>query len=342
MGSNDGLPPPQPPEPGRVPPPPPAPPAVPRFEHDPQSDAPTAAMPAVPPGAAAAPRPEPDQAATIPMPAVRPAAPHVAPRPPSLRGPMPPAVAPGAAPRRSSTAWVVVGAAVAVVAVVLALVFALSGEDDTVTSSPTTIVPPLTADSTVPATEPVTTPPRIDTTAAVTTVPATTAPVTAAPTTVPLEPVVVADGSGVFTVLLLDTFRTDTAPAVEFGGTFPSVIGSEDLTAFTDPNNRSQFGVQVVMGLVDQMPTPADAVAQLDPGPSACADRSVNPAYPIQFGAATLQLLDFCGADQQSAQVDMAFTLQGYTVVVHAKGAGPASTDLVDFVQAVAESIVIL
>lgn len=328
MGSNDSLPPPVPPgEPPRVPPPPPA---VPQF-------APTEPIAATPP---------PPITEQLPATQVMPPVP-----PPPGAVPPPGGVSPsgGQAPGEPSkqhlVPWII-GAAVLVVALVLVAVFALRGDDESSGS----------ADTTAPSVEPTTTvevASSVATTLAPTTAPATVAPTTpttaaasttVAPSTTLPDAVVVADDTGVFTVLLLDTFEIDSAPRELAGVQTATVVGATDLAGFDSPDDHDTFGIGVAVGPSDQLPSVDELLAAADPGPSVCADRSTKADYPTQVGSAQVLLLDGCGTGGLSAKVVFVLTFpdRNLTMLVGSQGPGPSATDLFDFTQAVVESVVFL
>lgn len=313
MGSNDSLPPPVPSgEPPRVPPPPPAVPQFPPTEVLP----PTQVMPPVHAAPSAGPTPVP---------------------PPP--GQVPPS-SPAAPPNRHHLVPWIIGAAVIVVALVLVAVFALRDDNESSGSSATTVtVPPPT--SVVPTS-------AAPTTVAPTTAPATAAttaaPTTAAPATTLPSAVVVADDTGTFTVLLLDSFQTDTSPRDLEGVTVARVSGATDLAAFEREDDHDTFGVEVIVGPSDAMPPLDQFLEAVDPGPEVCADRSTKTDYPTLNGTAQALLLDGCGTGGASAKVIMvlSFPDRGLTLMVGAQGPGPSSPDLFDFTQAVVESVVLL
>lgn len=321
MGNNDSLPPPpppgQPPQPpaGAVPPPPP-PPAVPQFG--------TTGQVPVQPAA-------PDVAPTTQMPTMStPAAPP----------PGGPPTAPMATPPsgNSKLPWIITGV-VAVVAAVVVLVVAL-GRDDETTVSPGT--------SAAPTSEPATTlVPESSTSLAPETTLQITVPETSAPaTTSPTEPgvVVVADDTGVFTVIMLDTFEIDPAPVESDGVQFAHVSGADNLADYNREDDHSTFGITVLVGNEGDL-APADELLQLlDPGVDVCTDRTTESGYPTLSGNAEMLLLDGCDVDGLSSKVIMTLPQpdRGKTIIVIAQGPGPSNTDLLDFTQAVLESIVLL
>lgn len=318
MGNNESLPPPpnpgQPPQPpaGAVPPPPP-PPAVPQFQPAPQP-APTTQMP------------------TQAMPSA--GAPPITPGGPG--GPTPPAT-PAKTPN-TKLPWIITGV-VAVVAVVVVLVVALGGDDETTGSSGTTLPT---------SSEPVTTLLPEPSTTAVDTTLVITAPETTKPpaTTSPSEPgvVVVADDTNVFTVIMLDTFEIDSAPIDSDGVQFAHVTGADNLADYNRDDDHSTFGISILVGNDTDLATAEELLGLLDPGPEVCTDRTTQSAYPTLSGNAELLLLDGCGADGASSKVIMALPQpdRGKMIVALCQGPGPSNTDLLDFAQAVVESIVLL
>jgi hypothetical protein len=316
MGTNDPLPPP--PPPGQVPPPPPAPPPVPQF---PPAAPPTTVLP---PTAVYPTQPIPGQG--------------------SGDGGLPPGPPPTAPPPSGGNPklpWIIAGALAIVVAVV-GVVIALSSGDDTtsgtvattlvpttlpvITEAPTTTGPPTTPEPTLQ----ITTPPVTD--------PPST-PVTTAPGVT-----VVADDTKTFTVLLLDSFETNTAPLVNDNGTFPSVTGANDLAAFTSENDHDTFGISVLVAKSDTVQAPADLVKLFDPGADVCTERSTQSGYETLNGVAEVLLLDGCGTGGNSGTVIMAIDVpaENSVILLVTQGPGPSNTDLLDFAQAVGESVVIL
>jgi len=157
-------------------------------------------------------------------------------------------------------------------------------------------------------------------------------------------PPVSADGSGVsvvqddtntFTVVLLDSFQTDTTPMSNDIGSFARVAGSSD---------PSTLDITVLVAKADTVPAPADLVHLFDPGADVCPDRSTQSGYETINGVAEVLLIDGCGAGGDDSNVVMAIDVpaQQSVILVAAKGPGPSNTDLLDFAQAVGESVVIL
>ena len=327
MGTNESLPPPptpgQPPQPpsGAVPPPPP-PPAVPQFG--------TTGQVPVQPAA-------PDAAATTQMPTTAtPAAP-----PPGG----PPAAPPGSpgspgspSSGNSKLPWIITGV-VALVAAVVVLVVALGGDDDTTSSPGTTLVP-----TSEPATTLV---PETSTSLAPETTLQITVPETSAPaTTSPSEPgvVVVADDTNVFTVIMLDTFEIDSAPIESDGVQFAHVTGADNLADYNREDDHSTFGISVLVGNETDVASPDELLGLLDPGVDVCTDRTTETAYPTLNGNAEILLLDGCDVDGLSSKVIMVVPQpdRGKVIIALCQGPGPSNTDLLDFAQAVVESVVLL
>lgn len=334
MGNNDSLPPPPPPGPLPEPPPtqvtpvPPPPPPPGMGAADPSARPP--APPAVPQF--------PDTAATTQMPSTQAypvAAPAGAGTPPP--GP-PPTDAPEENGGNNKLPWIIAGA-VTVVAVIVAAIVLLTGDDNT-SSSPTTV-------STL---EPSTTVLETTTVAPPTTL-VISSPSTGTPTTtgaqVPTTPApgltVLTDDTNTFTVLMLDTFETDTTPIDQDGVQIANVTGATDVAAFSRDDDHDTFGISVSAGATDQMPSTDELLASADPG-GACSERTTESGYPTLIGNAEVVLLDGCGTEGQSAKVVMVlvFPDRNLTLAVYAQGAGPSNTDLLDFTQAVVESVVFL
>ncbi|MEN9646252.1 MAG: hypothetical protein RL238_2921 [Actinomycetota bacterium] len=315
MGNNESLPPPpnpgQPPQPpaGAVPPPPP-PPAVPQFQPTPQP-APTTQMPTQAYSPAGAP-------------------------PITPGGPGGPAT-PGK-PANNKLPWIITGV-VAVVAIVVVLVVALGGDDKETVSPGTTVVPSSEAVTTL-LPEPSTTAPE---TTLVITAPETTQPPV---TTAPSDPgvVVVADDTNVFTVIMLDTFELDSAPIDSDGVQFAHVTGADNLADYNREDDHSTFGISILVGNDADLASAEELLGLLDPGPEVCTDRTTQSAYPTLSGNAEVLLLDGCGADGLSSKVIMALPQpdRGKMIVALCQGPGPSNTDLLDFTQAVVESIVLI
>jgi hypothetical protein len=354
MGNNDSLPPP--PSPGStpdlpptppsavVPPPPlsggsvppPAPPAVPQFP-------PTEPMP-VQPGS-------PDLTPTTQMPSTfaqpaqaqpyagQPAAATGGGTPP---GGVPPTGQPPASGGGANKLPWIIAAAVGVVAIVVVAVVLLTGDDNT-TSSPGTTT--LVSESSVSASSTTVVPSTtlVPETTLVITTPTTTAS-TSTPTTAQPGVKIVADDTNTFTVLMLDTFQVDTSPTIREGVTLANVTGSEDVATFLAGTNLDLFGVAVSVGPTAQLPTADELLTSADPGDSVCSNRAPLNDYPTQLGTAQVLLLDGCGTDGLAGQVAMVLPIGGtdLTMLVYVRGPGPSNTDLIDFAQAVAESVVIL
>ena len=296
-----------------MPAPPPAPPAVPQFP----DAVPTTQMP-------------PTQAYPMSTPAGAGAVPPGAP---------PPTGVPPASGGNNKLPWIIAGA-VTVVSVIVVAIVLLTGDDKT-SSSPTT-------DSVAVSTTVVASTTVVPQTTLVITTPSTTL---AAPTTAPTTPdtsepgvSVFTDDTNTFTVLLLDTFETDTTPIDQDGTQIANVTGATDIEAFSQDDDHDTFGISVSAGPSDQMPSAAELLASADPGDTVCTDRTSKPGYPTLNGNAEVLLLDGCGTDGQFAKVVMVLTFpdRNLTLAVYAQGPGPSNTDLLDFTQAVTESVVFL
>lgn len=336
MGNNDQLPPPPPPGPQPdlpptqltpVPPPPPgpggavpppAPPAVPQFP----DAAPTTQMPtsAIPP--------------TQMYPAQATAGAGGLPP-----GTPPPTGQPPASGGNNKLPWIIAGA-VTVVAVIVVAKVLLTGDDKT-SSSPST-----TAATVVETTLAETTTEAPQTTLTITVPPSTSAPAVETTTADTLEPgvSVFTDDTNTFTVLMLDSFETDTTPIDQEGVQLANVTGATDINAFSQDDDHDTFGISVTVGASDQMPSAAELLSSADPGDTVCTDRSSESGYPTLLGDAEVLLLDGCGTEGQSAKVVMVlvFPDRNLTMAVYAQGPGPSNTDLLDFTQAVVESVVFL
>lgn len=330
MGNNDQLPPPPPPGPQPdlpptqatpVPPPPPSP-------GGPGAPAPPPAPPAVPQFSDAAPTTQ------LPPTQMYPAAGGGAPPP----GAPPPTGVPPADGGNNKLPWIIAGA-VTVVAVIVVAIVLLTGDDNT-SSSPST-----TADTVVETTIAPTTTEAPQTTLVITAPPSTTTPVVETTTADTLEPgvSVLTDDTNTFTVLMLDSFETDTRPIDQDGVEIANVTGATDIDAFSQDDDHDTFGISVSVGPSDDMPS-AEEVSIADPGESVCTDRTTESGYPTLLGDAEVLLLDGCGTEGQSAKVFMllVFPDRGLTMAVYAQGPGPSNTDLLDFAQAVVESVVFL
>ncbi len=336
MGNNDSLPPPPPPggqrdlPPTQATPVPPPPPAA-GFPGASGVPAPPPAPPAVPqfPDAAPTTQMPPTQAYPISTPAGAGAVPP---------GTPPPTGVPPASDGNNKLPWIIAGA-VTVVSVIVVAIVLLTGDDKT-SSSPTT--ESVAVSTTVVASTTV----APQTTLVITTPSTTVAAPTTAPTPDTTEPgvSVFTDDTNTFTVLLLDTFETDTTPIDQDGTQIANVTGATDIAAFSKDDDHDTFGISVSAGPSDQMPSAAELLASADPGDTVCTDRTSKPGYPTLNGDAEVLLLDGCGTDGQSAKVVMVLTFpdRNLTLAVYAQGPGPSNTDLLDFTQAVTESVVFL
>jgi hypothetical protein len=213
-----------------------------------------------------------------------------------------------------------IAGAVVLIAAAAVGAFALSKSDDT----PSAVV----VESTDPATtitEPTATDP-VDTTSA--TSPGVT---------------VVNDDTGTFGVLLLDTFQTDTAPLTNEQGTFAQVTGADDLAGFNSDDDHETFGISVLVGDADALQGVGELVTLFDPGDDVCTDRSTKSGYETLNGLAEVLLIDGCGTDGKFSKVVMAIDVpsQRSIILLVTQGLGPSNTDLLDFAQAVGESVVI-
>jgi hypothetical protein len=254
-------------------------------------------------------------------------------------GGVPPTGQPPASGGNNKLPWII-AAAVAVVAVVVVAVVLLTGDDNT-TSSPgtTTIAVPSTTIAGSTTLAPTTTA-APQTTLAITSPPTTTPP----PTTATPGVNVFTDDTNTFTVLMLDTFEVDTTPIDQDGVTLGNVTGATDLKSFASDTDHDTFGISVSVGPTAQLPSVDELLASADPGPTVCTDRTNETDYPTQVGPAQALLLDGCGTGGASSKVVMVIPFNGtqYSLLVYAQGPGPSNTDLFDFAQAVAESVVIL
>ena len=235
--------------------------------------------------------------------------------------PPPPLPASPNSPANSKLPWVIAGLFALVAAVVVA-VSTLSGGDEAATVAVTTTVA-VAPDGTAAPT--------------VITEPADTTSVTDPGVTV------VNDDTGVFSVLLLDTFQIDTAPLTNEQGSFAQVSGATDLAAFQRDDDHETFGISVLVGKADTLQPPKALVTAFDPGVEVCADRSTKSGYQTLNGLAEVLLLDGCGTDGGFSKVVMAIDVPAQQSVnqLITQGPGPSNTDLLDFAQAVGESVVI-
>lgn len=308
------------------------------------------------------PPPPSSQPPVPPVPPVPPAAPAPPPGPPPVpqpQGPVPqptqaypqqpavPGVAPGEAvpPKKNLTPWLI-AAAIAAVAVIVGAVLAFGGgDDDTPTlggDESTVTVSSVDAPTTVAVTEGEDDEEGSDDTLVIT-APETTQPQgTVAPTlSTPTGDgaISVTDDTGTFSVFLPDTFQTDTAPIDAQGVTFAQVSGSDDLQAYV--NDHDTFGITVLVAPADQVSAPADLVGAFDPGADVCTQRVPQSGYQTSVGTAELLLLDGCGTGGAFAKVIMVVPVpdQNAVVVAVSQGTAPASGALLDFTQAVVESI---
>lgn len=333
MGTNDPLPPPpapgQPPQPPQAPPPPPPPAPVPQFP-------PTEPVPAQP--GVAEPPPTTQLPPTLATPAYGGSGDGGDGLPPAPGG-----APPGEPPNgNSKLPWIITGVVAVVAAVIVGVVLLSSGGDDETTSTTTTAVSTTVAETTTEVSttlEPTTTAPP--TTLQITSPPTTEAPPTTAPDA---EVVVVADDTGVFTVIMLDTFQTDTEPVDLNDVTFAHTSGSEDLAAYQSEDDHDTFGVTVLAAPQDQLPSAADLITQLDPGEEICTERTTESGFETLNGTAEVLLLDGCGTGGASSKVALIIPLADNPnmLIVLTQGPGPSNTDLLDFAQATIESVVML
>ncbi|MBI4933979.1 MAG: hypothetical protein HY828_08880 [Actinobacteria bacterium] len=250
---------------------------------------------------------------------------------------MPPA-APEPESKKNNVPWIIAGA-VAAIAVVVGAVLVFGGGDDdkndtlggdTVVSSPLTVLP-----TSAPETED--TDDDTDDTFVIT-APETTQP---APTVAPGGDGVISvtDDTNSFSLFFPDTFLTDTAPIDAQGVQFAQISGSEDLQSYV--NDHDTFGITVLGAPADQVATPPELVGIFDPGADVCTTRVPQSGYVTALGTAELLLLDGCGTAGASAKVIMVVPVpdQNAVIVAVAQGAGPANSTLLEFTQAVVESV---
>jgi hypothetical protein len=135
--------------------------------------------------------------------------------------------------------------------------------------------------------------------------------------------------------ILVLGFQTDTTPMSNDIGSFARVAGSSD---------PSTLDITVLVAKADAVPAPGDLVHRFDPGADVCTDRSTQSGYETINGVAEVLLIDGCGAGGEDSNVVMAIypPAQQSVILIAAKGPGPSNTDLLDFAQAVGESVVIL
>ncbi len=149
----------------------------------------------------------------------------------------------------------------------------------------------------------------------------------------------VTDDTGLFTVILPSNFLFDTAPIEGDAGTFAHISGSADLDAYSAENDT--FGISILGAQADQMGTADDFVNQLDPGVEVCTTRTPEAGFPTAVGPASVLLLDGCGSNGTFAKVIMAIAVpeKNLILVAISQGFGPANDMLVEFTQAVFESV---
>ena len=251
-----------------------------------------------------------------------------------------PPAAPTPEPKKNNVPWIIAGA-VAVIAAVVGAVLVFGGGDDdstpTLGGDDTEVTFPI---SVLPTSVPDTQPAPEDT--LVITAPETTQPLeTVAPTVAPGGDgvITVTDDTGSFTLILPDTFQTDTAPIDAQGVQFAQVSGSEDLQSYV--NDHDTFGITVLGAPADQVATAVELLDIFDPGAEVCTERVPQSGYVTALGTAEVLLLDGCGTGGASAKVIMAVPVpdQNAIIVAVAQGAGPANSALLEFTQAVIESV---
>jgi hypothetical protein len=241
---------------------------------------------------------------------------------------MPASFTPAPVPDKSKAPLVLAGLVLAF-AVGVGAYFVFKKDDPKVVAPSRTTLPAV--DTTVPDTFVITAP--------AVTEPAVTTPGSASTGTDALPPdITVTDDTKFFTVQLPGDFKTDTQPIDANGSKIAQVSGSQDLTAYN--GGHDQTGVTVLGGPADTLQAPADLVNILDPGPSVCTDRSQQSGVTTQVGVAEVLFIDGCGPNKAS-KVVMAVQLTGTSdvFVVAAQGAGPANGALLNFAQAVLETI---
>jgi hypothetical protein len=120
---------------------------------------------------------------------------------------------------------------------------------------------------------------------------------------------------------------------------FAQISGSEDLQSYV--NDHDTFGITVLGAPADQVTTAPELVNVFDPGVDVCTSRVPQSGYVTALGTAEVLLLDGCGTGGASAKVIMAVPVpaQNAIIVAVAQGAGPANTALLEFTQAVVESV---
>jgi hypothetical protein len=301
MGNNDSLP----------PPPPPGSPFQPPQQ--PQPPQPQGGQPQVPP------------APQAPLP---PPAPYAPTQPVPMTQQMPGSFMPAPGPEKSKAPLVLAGLVLAFALGVGAYFVFKKDDPKVVAPSRTTLA---AVDTTVPDTFVITAP--------AVTEPALTTPGSASTGTEPVPPdITVTDDTKFFTVQLPGDYKTDTQPIDTTGSKIAQVSGSRDLVAYN--GGHDEPGVSVLGGPADTLQAPADLVNILDPGPTVCTDRNQQSGVTTQVGVAEVLFIDGCGPNKASKIVmAVQFTGTNDVFVVAAQGPGPANGALLNFAQAVLETI---
>lgn len=152
-----------------------------------------------------------------------------------------------------------------------------------------------------------------------------------------LPDITVTDDTKFFTVQLPGKFKTDTAPIDANGIQVAQVSGSEDLNAYN--NDHDTIGVTVLGAPADKLQAPAALVNLFDPGATVCTDRNQASGVATKLGATEVLYLDGCGPNKASKVVMAVQASSGAVFVVVAQGNGPANGPLLQFAQAVLETI---
>lgn len=250
---------------------------------------------------------------------------------------IPPTGAP--APKKTG---MMVGAGVAVAAVLGGGAFLLLGGDDDKATTPaaTTVAIATTVDGTAttlatPTTAPVAT--------VVLTQPVTTMAVTVPPTAAPTAPPTpgagrVTDELGVFSVLAPDGFESDPSSITSADGiTIASVIVADSVDGFLNDHDTSGF--QTFVAAIADDVSADSLLGFIEPGEGECASVSPNFGFPTAYGGGTLMVYTGCGSNGAEKRV----------LVVEVPGAGvvigvymqelPSEVDLTNVTQIILESV---
>ncbi|HAP78325.1 MAG TPA: hypothetical protein DCR14_19860 [Acidimicrobiaceae bacterium] len=256
-------------------------------------------------------------------------------------GPMPGYGAPTPTAPAPKKTGLMVGAGVAVAAVVGGGAFLLLGGDDEKSTTPT----PSTVSVVTTIAGDATTLPVVTTTPATTVVltqpPTTqgTVPPTAAPT-VPNQTGRVTDELGVFSVIAPDGFETDnTSFSSGDGITVASVIVADSLDGFN--NNHETSGFQVFVASIADGVTAASLLEFIGPGEGVCATEAPNFGYPTAYGSATMVVYTGCGNGADKRIVVVEVPASGVVIGVYLQEM-PSEVDLTNVATIVLESVQLL